>query len=89
MSQFFTSGGQSIGASASVLPMLNNVGGRQLTGEVLSNDFLHLPSEMREGSGRRKNENLRSMKEVWRELETLGSTEGKGIEYPRCWQQSA
>ena len=92
MSQFFTSGGQSIGASASVLPMVNNVGGRQLT-EVLSNDFLHLPSEMREGSGRRKNENLRSMKEVWsgywRELETLGSTEGKGIEYPRYWQQSA
>ena len=64
MSQFFTSGGQSIGASASVLPMINNVGGRQLT-EVLSNDFLHLPSEMREESGRRKNGNWRSMNEVW------------------------
>ena len=64
MSQFFTSGGQSIGASASVLAMINNIGGRQLTGEVLSNDFLHLPSEMREGNVRRKNENWRSMKEV-------------------------
>ena len=65
MNQFFTSGGQSIGASASVLAMINNIGGRQLTGEVLSNDFLHLPSEMREGNVRRKNENWRSMKEVW------------------------
>ena len=63
MSQLTTLGGQSIGASASVLPMINNVGGRQLT-EVLSNDFLHLPSEMREESGRRKNGNWRSMNEV-------------------------